>query len=241
MCTTPSFEHTHSCSATKIGKEALTAPQKPSCFFIWSLTTFPHKITTSLICMILNSLFLPFMTPAPWKKRKLPAVFQPRQHIKKQRHYFANKGPSSQSYGFFSGHVWMWELDHKESWAPKYSWFWTVVLEKTLESLGLQGNRTSQSGKKSVLNIHRKDCCWSWHSNTLVTWFEEPTQWIRPWCWERLRAGGEGGDRGWDGWMASPTQWTWIWADYRRSWRTGEPGLLQSMGSRRVGHNLAAE
>ena len=67
---------------------------------------------------------------APWKK----SYDQPRQHIKKQRHYFANKGPSSQSYGFSSGHVWMWELDHKESWAPKNWCFWTVVLEKTLES-----------------------------------------------------------------------------------------------------------
>ena len=59
---------------------------------------------------------------------------QPRQHIKKQRHYFANKGSSSQSYGFSSSHVWMWELDYKESWAPKNWCFWIVVLEKTLES-----------------------------------------------------------------------------------------------------------
>ena len=66
----------------------------------------------------------------PWKK----IYDQPRQHIKKQRHYFANKGPSSQSYGFSSGHVWMWELDHKESWTSKNWCFWTVVLEKTLES-----------------------------------------------------------------------------------------------------------
>ena len=60
---------------------------------------------------------------------------KPRQHIKKQRHYIANKGPSSQSYGFSSSHAWMWELDSKESWAPKNWCFWTVVLEKTLESL----------------------------------------------------------------------------------------------------------
>ena len=66
----------------------------------------------------------------PWKK----CYDQPRQHIKKQRHYFTNKGPSSQSYGFSSSHVWMWELDNKESWALKDWWFWTVVLEKTLES-----------------------------------------------------------------------------------------------------------
>ena len=70
---------------------------------------------------------------------------QPRQHIKKQRHYFANKGPSCQGYGFSSSHVWMWELDHKETWAPKNLCFWTVVLEKTLESLGLQGDPSSPS------------------------------------------------------------------------------------------------
>ena len=66
----------------------------------------------------------------PWKE----SYDQPRQHIKKQRRYFANKGPSSQGYGFSSGHVWMWELDYKESWAQKNWCFWTVVLEKTLES-----------------------------------------------------------------------------------------------------------
>ena len=59
---------------------------------------------------------------------------QPRQNVKEQRHYFANKGPSSQGYGFSSGHVWMWELDYEESWAPKNWSFWTVVLERTLES-----------------------------------------------------------------------------------------------------------
>ena len=69
-------------------------------------------------------------TLAPWKK----SYNQPRHRIKKQKHYFANKGPSSQSYDFFSSHMWMWELDHKESWAPKNWWFWTVVLEKILES-----------------------------------------------------------------------------------------------------------
>ena len=69
-------------------------------------------------------------TLAPWKE----SYGQLRQHIKKLRHYFADKGPSSQSYSFSSSHVWMWELDHKESWAPKNWCFWTVVLAKTLES-----------------------------------------------------------------------------------------------------------
>ena len=66
------------------------------------------------------------------------------------------------------------------------------------------------------MNIHWKDWCWSWSSNTLAIWCEELTHWKRPWCWERLRTG-EGGDRGWDGWMASPTQWTWVWAKWRDS------------------------
>ena len=161
------------------------------------------------------------------------------KHIKKQRNYFANKGPSSQSYGFFSSHVWMWELDYKESWAPKNWCFWTVVLEKTLESpFGLQGDQTSPSQRKSVLNIHWKDWCWSWNSNILATWCEELTHLRRPWCWERLRAGGEEDNRGW---MAPPTQWTWVWAS-SRSWRwTGRPGVLQVMVLQRVGHDWANE
>ena len=77
-------------------------------------------------------------------------LLKPRQHIKKQRHYFANKGLSSQSYGFSSSHVWMWELDHKESWAPKNWCFWTVVLEKTLES----PSRSNQSILKEISLEH---------------------------------------------------------------------------------------
>ena len=73
--------------------------------------------------------------------------------------------------------------------------------------------------------------------NTLATWWEELTHWKRPWCWERLGAGGEGDDRGWDGWMASLTQWTWVWVNSRSWWWTGRPGVLQSMGSQRVRHD----
>ena len=115
------------------------------------------------------------------------------------------------------------------------------VGEDSWESLGLQGDSTSPSYRKSALNIHWKDWCWSWNSNTLATWWEELTHWKRPWCWERLKAGGEGADRGWDGWMASPSQWTWVWAGSRSWWRTGKPDVLQSMGSQRVGHYLATE
>ena len=167
---------------------------------------------------------------------------QPRQHIKKQRHYFANKGLSSQSYCFSSCHVWLWELDYKESWVPKNWYFWTVVLEKTLgESLGLQGDPTSPSLRKSVLNIHWRDWCWSSNSNTFTTWCEELTHLKRPWCWERLRAEGEEDDRGWDSWMASLTWWTWVWVSSRSWWWTGRPGVLQSMGLQRVRHDWATE
>ena len=82
----------------------------------------------------------------------------------------------------------------------------------------------------------------SWSSNTLAnTMSEEPTHWKRLWCWERLKAGGEWHDRGWDGWMASPTQWTWVWANSRRWWGTEKPGVLQFMGFQRVGHNWATK
>ena len=93
----------------------------------------------------------------------------------------------------------------------------------------------------SILNIHWKDWCRSWSSNTLATWCKEPTHWKRPWCWERLKAEEEGDDRGCDGWMASLTQWTCVWASSGRWWRTGKPGMLQTMGSQRVGHDWATE
>ena len=86
-----------------------------------------------------------------------------------------------------------------------------------------------------------KDWCWSWNSNTLATSCEELTQWKRPWCWERLKAGGEGDDRGWDGWMASPTPWTWVWASSGSWWWTGGPGVLQSLGSQRFRHDWETE
>ena len=92
----------------------------------------------------------------------------------------------SQSYGFSSSHVQMWKLDHKGGLAPKNWCFQTVVLEKTLESsLRQQGDQTSQSWRKSTLNIHWKDWCWSWNSNTSATSCEDLTHWKRPWCWER--------------------------------------------------------
>ena len=79
------------------------------------------------------------------------------------------------------------------------------------------------------------------HSQSNSTWCEELTHLKRPWCWERLRAGGEGDDRGWDGWMAPPARWTWVWVDSGSWWRTGRPGVLWFMGSHRIGHDWATE
>ena len=153
----------------------------------------------------------------------------------------ANKGPSTQSYGFFSSHLWMWELDYKESWALKNWCFWTVVLEKTLES-ALDCKEIQPiipKGNQSWMNIHWKDRCWSWNSNSLAIWCEKLTHLKRCWCWERLEPGGEADDRGWDGWMASLTQGTWVLVDSGSWWWTGKPSMLQYMGAQRVGHDWA--
>jgi len=117
------------------------------------------------------------------------------------------------------------KLDYKESWAPNNWCFWTVVLEKTLES-PLDFNEIKQINPNGILNIHCKDWCWNWNSNTLATWCKELTHWKRPWFWERLKAGGEEDSRGWDGCMASPTQWTWVWASSESWWQTGKPDVL---------------
>ena len=115
--------------------------------------------------------------------------------------------------------------------AGEYSW-------KFLEQ---QGDQTSPSWRKSTLNIHWKYWCWSWSSNTLATWWEELPHWKRPWCWERVKAKAEGSSRGWDGQITSWTQWTWIWANSGRQWRTWEPDMLQSMGSQRVKHDVVTK
>ena len=120
---------------------------------------------------------------------------KPRQCIKKQRHFFANKSPYNQSYGFCSSHVWMWVLECKEGWAPNNWCFWNVVLKKTLRSPlnSKEIKPVNPKGNQSWIFIGKT--CWSWSSSTLAIWWEEPIYWERP-CWERLKAGGEGDDRG---------------------------------------------
>ena len=199
----------------------------------WQTIFLGSKITADGDCNHENKRQVSFIFP--WKK----SYDQPRQHIKKQRHYFANKGPSSQSCGFSSSHVWMWELDSKESWVPKNGCFWAVVLKKILEN---------PLDFKEIQPVHSKDQSWVFIGRTnvetetpiLFTWCEELTQLKRPRCWERLKAGGEG-DRAWDGWMASRTQWAWIWVNSRSWWWTGRPGVLQFMRSHRVRHAWVTE
>ena len=118
-----------------------------------------------------------------------------------------------------------------ERWTIKKTACWWIdaselcgVGEGSWESLRQQGDPTSQYERKSVLNIHWKDWYWSWNSNTLATWWEKLTHLERPWCWERLKAGGEGDDRGWDDWMASLTLWTWVWVNSESC--DGQGGLV---------------
>jgi len=147
----------------------------------------------------------------------LKSYDQPRQHIKKQRYYFASKGLSSQSYGFSSSHVWMWELDCKESWVLKFDafelWCWRRLLR-----VPWTARRSNQSILKEISpECSLEDWCWSWNSNTLATWWEELTHWKTPWCWERLKAGG---DRGWQRirWLDGITEWIWVWASSGSWW-----------------------
>ena len=159
---------------------------------------------------------------SPWKK----SYKKPGQHIKKQRLYFSYKGPYIQSYGFSRSYVWMWELDHKESWAPK-NWCLELWCSRRLLRVPWTARRSNQLILKEIKpEIHWKDWYWSWSSSTLATWCKELAHWKRPFCYERLSAGGEGDDRGWDGWMASLTRWTWVRANSRWWWRTGKPGIL---------------
>ena len=166
---------------------------------------------------------------APWKK----IYDKPRQSIKKQRHHFANNGPYSQSYGFSSSCIQMWELDHQEGWARRIDafelWCWRRLLR-----VPWTARRSNQSILKEIslgrslegLMLKLKLQYFGhlmWRARSL-----EKTLMLG-----QLRAGGEEDDRGWDGWMASRTLWTWVWVNSGREWRTGRPGVLQSTGSQK--------
>ena len=158
----------------------------------------------------------------PWKE----SYDQPRQHIKKQRCYFVNKSPSSQGYGFSSGHVWMWELDYKESWVPNNWCFWTVVLEKTLES---------PLDCKEIQPVHPKGDSPEYSLEGLMLKLK-----LQYFCHLMRRA---------DslektlmlGKIDSPTQWTWVWVNSGSWLWPGRPGMLQSMGLQRFRHDWVTE
>ena len=172
---------------------------------------------------------------APWKK----SYDQPRQYMKKQRHYFANKGPYSQSCGLSSSYVWMWALDYKESWMITSWCFWTVELEKTLECPldSKEIKPVSPKGNLSGIFIRRTD------AEAPILWPPDAKSHLigkdpdagKDWRQE------EKGMTGWDGWMAPPTQWTGIWTSSRSWWWTGRPGMVQSMRWQRVGNDWATE
>ena len=189
------------------------------------------------IC-ITDSLCCTPETNTLWKK----SYDQPRQHMKKQRHYFANKGLCSQSYGFlvvvYGGESWtVKKAEHRRTDAFEL-WCWRRLLR-----VPWTARRSNQSILKEISPEYSLEglVLESWSSNTLATWCKELTHLKSPWCWERLKEGGEGDEGRWDGWMASLTQWTWVWVSSRSWWWTGKPGVLQSMGSQRVRHDWATE
>ena len=172
----------------------------------------------------------------PWKK----CYDKPRQHIEKQRHYFANKCPSNQNYAFSSSHVWMWELDSKESWVLKNWCLWTVVLEKTLQSpLDCKEIQpVHPKGNQSWIFIGRTDA----EAETLVLWSPDAKDQLiekdldagKDWRQEEKRT------RGWDGWMASPTWWAWVWTSSGVG--DGQRNLVCcSPWGHKVGHDWATE
>ena len=129
---------------------------------------------------------------------------------------------------------------YNKSWTPKNWCFWTLWYWRRLLRVSWTARRSNQSILKEISPEHSLE---GLMLKLKLQYFdhrcEELTLFKRPWCWERLKVGGEGDDRRWDGWMASPTQWTWVWVGAGSWWWTGKSGMLQSMGSQRVGHNWA--
>ena len=167
---------------------------------------------------------------APWKE----SYDQPRQHIKKQRHYFANKSLSSQSFVFSSNHVWMWELDYKEAECQRID-----ALELWCWRRHLRVPWTARRSNQRILKEISPECSLEGLMLKLKLHYFGHLMW-RTDSFEktlmlgRLKVEGEGEDRGWDAWMASPTWWTWIWVSSWSCWWTGKPGVLQSTGSQRM-------
>ena len=162
--------------------------------------------------------------------------------LEKQRHYFAHKSLYSQRYGFSNSHVWIWDLDNNKGWALKNWCFWTVILEETLKSpLDFKKFKAvNPEGNQPWVFTGRSDA----EAEAPLLWPPDARNWLLrkdPDAGKDWRQGGERDDRGRDGWMTSPTQWTWVWVSSGKWWMTGKSGVLQSMGSQRVGHDWTNE
>ena len=174
---------------------------------------------------------------APWKE----SYNQPRQHIEKQRHYFAKKVHLVKAMVFpvviYGCEIWaIKKAEHQRTDAFKL-WCWRRLLRVPW---------TARRSNQSILKEISPECFLEGLMLKLKLQYFGHLMWRvdsleKPWCWERLKAGGEGDDKGWDGWMALLTQWTWVWVNSGSWWWTGRPGVLQSMGLQRVGHNWATE
>ena len=172
----------------------------------------------------------------PWKE----SYDQHRQHINKQKHYFAKVSLVKAMvfpvvmYGCKSWTIKKVERQRVDAFEL---WCWRRLLRVPWT--------TRRSDQPIPKEISPESSLEGWMLKLKLQYFghlmHRATHWKRPWCWERLKAGGEGVDRGWDGWMASLTGWTWVWANSRSWWWTRKPGMLQSMGSQRVGHAWATE
>ena len=172
----------------------------------------------------------------PLFKEILNVVYdKPRQYIEKQSHRFPDKGLYSQNYGFSSSHVWIWELAHKEGWAPKNWCFWIVAVEKTLDSKDIKAVNPKENQLWIFIGMTDAE------AEAPILWPPDANNWLtgKDSNVGRLRAGGEGGDRRWDGWVASLTQLTWVWANNRSGQETLERTAVH--GVQKVRHNLVTE
>ena len=133
-----------------------------------------------------------------------------------------------------------------ESWTIKKAEHWRIdAFELWCWRRLLRVPWTARRSNQSILKEISPGCSLDVEAETPILWPPDAKRWVtgkeRPWCWERLKVGGEGDDRWWDGWMASLTQWTWVWVSSGSWWWAGRPGVLRFMGSQRVGHDWATE
>ena len=169
----------------------------------------------------------------PWKE----SYDQPRSHIQKQRHYFGNKGPSNQSYGFSRSHVWTWELDYKETehWGINTFELWCW---KRLLRVPWIARRSNQSILKEISpGCSLEGMILKLKLQNFGHFMQRVDSLEKTLMLGGIRAGGEGDDRGWDGWVASLTRWMWVWVNSGSWWWTRRPGVLQFIVSQRVGHD----